>query len=171
MPRVLQAYSRWWLLGFVLFLSLFSIYPIFHVISNLWNNIWSFHVSQKVKNIFYGKLAMKQFRWKQIWLARRQIPLDATCDYVRSANQGQRQHCMHCGRVHLVRQFGRHNEFQKLHQSNTSTFLDLAWFAMEKSIKIYLDSFAIIACALWQRRNALRVNNRIPIESLPVSVK
>ncbi|GMY12957.1 putative ribonuclease h protein [Fagus crenata] len=48
--------------------------------------------------------------------------------------------------------------FSELHSAQASTFIDLTWFAKDSVPNLDMNKFAIIAWAIWQRRNALRVN-------------
>uniref|UniRef100_A0A2N9IQN4 RNase H type-1 domain-containing protein n=1 Tax=Fagus sylvatica TaxID=28930 RepID=A0A2N9IQN4_FAGSY len=50
--------------------------------------------------------------------------------------------------------------YTALHNANASSCIDLVWFAQKKKIpNLDMNKFAIVAWALWQRRNHLRLHH------------
>ena len=120
--------------------------------SRLWTALWS----QKVPN------KIKQFLW---WvcnnalpvktnLVHRKVILDATCDECLGASETITHALWTCPFAKQV--WSLEKSLAELRQLTVHSVTELVWYILEVSTTMDIEIFAVIAWAIWQRRNSLK---------------
>uniref|UniRef100_A0A2N9FUN2 Uncharacterized protein n=1 Tax=Fagus sylvatica TaxID=28930 RepID=A0A2N9FUN2_FAGSY len=120
--------------------------------SQLWTALWS----QKVPN------KIKQFLWRvcnnalpmKTNLVHRKVILDATCDECLGASETITHALWTCPFAKQV--WSLEKSLAELRQLTVHSVIELVWYILEVSTTMDIEIFAVIAWAIWQRRNSLK---------------